>query len=73
MFHKLFPTAPHFIPYSLSKILLLEPIWVDQRGKNINFYYFGTFQSDFFFGVMRQSKKPITQKEKKKDLGVPTD
>jgi hypothetical protein len=40
MFHKLFPTTPHFIPYILSKVLLLEPVWVDKRGKNINSYYF---------------------------------
>ncbi len=64
MFHKLFPTAPHFIPDSLSKVLLLEPIWVHKRGENINYYYyFGTVCSDFIFWVMRQSKKTITQKK----------
>lgn len=48
MVHMLFPTALHFIPYSLSKVLLLEHIRVDKRGKNINYNYFGTVQSDIY-------------------------
>ncbi len=43
-----------------------------QEGKNINYYYFGTVQSDFFWGDAPIKEAHHQENKIKLDLGVPT-
>jgi hypothetical protein len=67
----MFSIAPHFfIPYAVSNVVLLLPIWVGQRGGDLKIkpYILESLQSFFVFsfGVMGQTNWLVAKKKKKK-------